>query len=242
MKKINRDNLPQHIAIIPDANRRWAKKKGLAPWRGHLAGAKAGVENTEAALELGIKCLSIWGGSWSNLTKRSDLEIKALFKLYESYFKKLLKRKEIHEHQVKVSVIGRWQELLPKSGIKAAKELMKVTQDYNGRLLNFFIGYNGTDEMISAIKSIVKEARNNKDLKVTPKLLKNHLWTGDLPPVDLLIRTGSNNDPHNSVGFMMWQTANVQYYFTNVMYPDFNKNEFIKAVKEYQRRERRLGK
>jgi len=242
MNKISKENLPQHIAVIPDANRRWARKRGLAPWRGHLAGAKAGVENIETALELGIKCFSLWGGSWNNLTKRSNFEVKALFKLYETYFKKLLKRKEIYEHQVKVNIIGRWPELLPKSGIKAANDLIKATKDYDQRFLSFFIGYNGTDEMIAAIKSIVKDARKDKNLRVTPKLLENHLWTHDLPPVDLLIRTGSSDDPHNSVGFMMWHTANAQYYFTNVMYPDFKKKEFIKAIKEYQARERRLGK
>jgi len=95
--------------------------------------------------------------------------------------------------------------------------------------------------MMAAIKSIVKEARTDKNMKVTEKVLKEHLWSGSLPSVDLLIRTGIENDPHNSVGFMMWHTANSQYYFTNTMYPDFGKKEFAKAIREYQKRERRLG-
>ena len=239
---MNKENLPTHIAIVPDANRRWAKKHGLLSWQGHLEGAKRCVDNVEAALELNIKCLSIWGGSYNNLTERSKVEVKFLFKIYEQYFKKLLKRKELHKDQVRVSIIGRWPELLPKSGIKAAKELIESTKGYKNKFLNILIGYNGTDEMLYAIKSIVKTTRERKNLKVTEKLLKDHLWSGHLPPVDLLIRTGSNDDPHNSVGFMMWHTASAQYYFTNIMYPDFNKKEFIKAIKEYQRRERRLGK
>jgi len=242
MNKMNKGNLPLHIAIIPDGNRRWAKKKGLAPWRGHIAGAKIGVEQSKVALNFGIYCLSFWGGSWNNLTNRSNVEINALLKLYVSYFRKCIKNKEIHENNVKVNVIGRWKELLSKSGIETAEELMRVTKNYDKRLLNFFIGYNGTDEMVAAVKGIVKEARVNKNLKVTPELLEKHLWTHDLPPVDLLIRTGINNDPHNSVGFMMWHTSNSQYYFTNTMYPDFGKKEFTKAIKEYQKRERRLGK
>lgn len=242
MEKIDKENLPNHIAIVPDANRRWAKKKGLLPWRGHLEGAKRGIDNAEAALELGIKCFSIWGGSYNNLTKRSKVEVNILFRIYEQYFRKLIKRKELNEHQIKVSIIGRWPELLPKSGIKAAKELINLTKDYNKKFLSFFIGYNGTDEMLYVIKSIVKKARKNKNLRVNEKVLREHLWSGHLPPVDLLIRTGSSDDPHNSVGFMMWNCANSQYYFTNTMYPDFNKKEFIKAIKEYQRRERRLGK
>jgi len=242
MNKMNKDNLPLHIAIIPDGNRRWAKKRKLSPLYGHIAGAKIGIEQSKVALNLGIYCLSFWGGSWNNLTKRSNVEVKALLKLYESYFRKCIKNKEIHENKVKVNIIGRWEELLPKSGIKTAKELIKITQNYDKRILNFFIAYNGTDEMMSAIKGIVKETRADKTLKVTPKLLEKNLWTHDLPPVDLLIRTGLENDPHNSVGFMMWHTANSQYYFTNTMYPDFGKKEFTKSIKEYQKRERRMGK
>lgn len=242
MNKTKEEVYPNHIAIVPDANRRWAKERNKKPWQGHVAGAERTKDLLQAALDLNIKCFSMWGGSWSNLTKRPKLEIKALFAIYERYFKKLIKNKEIYNNQVKVNIIGRWQELLPKSGIKAAKELIEKTKDHNERKLNFFIAYNGTDEMIYAIRSIVKEARVNKNLKITPEVLENHLWTHDLPPVDLLIRTGSNSDPHNSVGFMMWHTANVQYYFTNIKFPDFGRDEFIKAIKEYQRRERRLGK
>jgi len=242
MEKIKKEFLPQHVVIVPDGNRRWARKKGLAPWRGHIAGAKKGIEQSRTALDLGIYCLSFWGGSWNNLTKRSRVEVNILFKIYEQYFRKLAKNKEVHQNRVKVSIIGRWSEILPKSGIKAAKDLMEATKDYDGHLLNFFIAYNGTDEMLAAVKSIAREARKNKKLKVTEKVLKEHLWSGHLPTVDFLIRTGSGKDPHNSVGFMMWQTANSQLYFTNTCYPGFGKKEFIEAIKEYQRRERRLGK
>lgn len=239
---IDKKNLPQHVVIVPDGNRRWAKQRGLIPWRGHLKGAEKTKELLQTALDLGIYCLSLWGGSYENLTKRPKVEINVLFRIYERYFRELSKRKEIHQNQVKVNVFGRWPEILPNKGIKAIKELMEVTQDYNQHLLNFFIAYNGTDEMLYAIKGILREGRKNKNLKVTPELLKKHLWSGQLPPVDFLIRTGSQNDPHNSVGFMMWQTANSQYYFTNTMYPGFGKKEFIKAIKEFQERERRLGK
>lgn len=241
---IERDkkNLPNHVAIVPDGNRRWARKKGLAPWRGHLAGAKKTEEQVQAAFDLGLKCLSWWGGSWDNLTKRPKIEINNLFRIYERYFCKLIKTKEIYKNQVMVNIIGRWEELLPKSGIKAAKELIKATEDHKERLLNFFIAYDGCDEMISAIKNIIKQGRENKSLKITPELLKNNLWTKGLPTVDLLIRTGSSDDPHNSAGFMMWLTANSQLYFPKGYYPDFGRKEFIKAIEKYQKRERRMGK
>jgi len=239
---MNKKNFQQHVVVVPDGNRRWAKQKGLISWQGHLAGAEKTKELLQTVSDLGIYCFSLWGGSYENLTKRPKVEINALFRIYERYFRKLAKEKKVHQNQVKVNVIGRWQEILPNKGIQAIKELMEVTKKYNHHLLNFFIAYNGTDEMLEAIREILKEGRKNKNLKVTPEALRKHLWTGDLPPVDFLIRTGSNLDPHNSVGFMMWHTANSQYYFTNTMYPDFGRKEFIKAINNFNRRERRLGK
>jgi len=239
---IDKKNLPQHIAIVPDGNRRWAKQRGLAPWQGHLKGAEKTKELLQTVLDLGIYCLSLWGGSYENLTKRSKVEVNVLFRIYQRYFHKLAKEKEVHQNQVKINVIGRWPEVLPAKAIKSVEEVVKATENYNKHLLNFFIAYNGTDEMIYAIREILKQGRKNKNLKVTSELLKKHLWSGQLPPVDFLIRTGSRGDPHNSVGFMMWQTANSQYYFTNTMYPSFGRKEFIKAIKDFQKRERRLGR
>ena len=242
MDKIDKNNLPTHIAIVPDGNRRWAKKRNMAPWRGHVAGAEKTREQIEFAFDLGIECLSWWGGSYGNLTERSKIEINNLFRIYERYFKELIKKKEIYKDQVKVNIIGRWEEILPKSGIKAARDLMQATKNHKNRLLNFFIAYDGRDEMLSAIENIIKRSRKNRRLKITGDLLKENLWTKELPPVDLLIRTGSHQDPHNSAGFMMWLTANSQLYFPKGYYPDFGKKEFAQAIKEYQKRKRRFGK
>lgn len=232
-------NLPKHIVIIPDGNRRWAKEKGMAVWRGHLAGAEKTREQVKAALELGIKCLSWWGGSWGNLTKRSKNEVNNLFRIYEKYFRELIKSKEIYQKKVKVKVIGRWSEILPEKGKRTIKRLVELTKNHNQRKLNFLIAYDGQDEMITAIKNLVKKAGRKR---ITPALLKEYLWSGNLPPVDFLIRTGSWQDPHNSAGFMMWQTADSQLYFPKKYYPDFGRTEFIKAVQEYQKRQRRMGK
>lgn len=239
---MNKENLPKHIAIIPDGNRRWARQRKLAPWHGHFAGAEATKELLETAFDLGIKYVSIWGGSLDNLTKRPKAEVKFLFKIYEQYFRKLAKSKEICENKVKVNVFGRWSEILPKKGVEVIKELMGITKNYNQYLLNFFIGYNGTDEMLEAIKGILKKSQAKERIKVSPQLLKEHLWTSDLPPVDLLIRTGLQNDPHNSTGFMMWHCANSQLYFAKEFYPDFNKQAFLKAIRDFQKRERRKGR
>jgi len=242
MAQIDKNILPNHVAIVPDGNRRWARARGLADWQGHWSGAEKTREQVQAAFDLGIYCLSWWGGSWSNLTERSKIEINSLFRIYNKYFCELIKKKEIYQHQVKVNVIGRWKEILPAKAKEAAIKLEEATKGHNQRLLNFFIAYDGRDEMISAVKSLAREARRNKSLKITREVLKAHLWTAELPPVDLLIRTGSSADPHNSAGFMMWLTANSQLYFSKGYYPDFGKKEFLAAIKEYQNRERRLGK
>ena len=241
MSKSNQKNLPQHVVVVPDGNRRWAKKRGLASWQGHLAGAKTTEKIVKAAFDLGIPCLSFWVGSWDNLTKRPQVEVNSLFRIYERYFHKLAKSKEIHENQAKVNIFGQWSKVLPAKAIESIKEATRVTKNYNQYLLNFFIAYSGTDEMLQAIKGILKEGQKNKNLKVTSELLKSYLWTYHLPPVDFLIRTGSHNDPHNSAGFMMWHCADSQLYFAKEFYPDFNKEKFIKAIKEFQRRERRMG-
>lgn len=235
-------DLPKHVVIVPDGNRRWAKQKNLPPWQGHFKGAEITKEILQTALDLDIYCVSIWGGSWENLTKRPRLEVKALFKIYEEYMRRLIKRPEIDKYKIKVNVFGRWPEILPQNGQKAIRDIITTTKNHDQHLLNFFIGYNGTDEMLSAIQSIIKSARKNKNLKITESILKQHLWTGSLPPVDLLIRTGSKNDPHNSAGFMMWQTADSQFYFSEKFYPDFDKTAFIKALEDFKNRQRRLGK
>ena len=126
--------------------------------------------------------------------------------------------------------------------IDAFDTIIDTTKMYDNHCFIYYIGYNGTDEMIHAIKEIVEDSKKNENLQITESVLENHIWSGSLPPVDLVIRTGVDNDHHNSAGFMMWKTANSQYYFTKIKHPDFTNDEFMKAIKDYQNRERRLGK
>ena len=242
--KNNKDNnnLPTHVALIPDGNRRWASDKNLPTSVGHSTGSKRILKSYLLAFNLGIYCVSVWGSSYENLTKRSTLEIKSLFKIYKKGFESLLNRPELHEKKIRVMILGRWREVLDKSVIETADKLMDTTKMYDGRSLNFYIGYNGTDEMIHAIKEIVEESKKDEKIQITENVLEKYLWSGSLPPVDLIIRTGVDKDPHNSAGFMMWKTANSQYYFTKIKCPEFTENEFMKAIKNYQNRERRLGK
>jgi len=230
---------PKHIALIPDGNRRWAKRRKLSPWLGHQEGLKALEKILEKALELKVPYFTFWGSSWDNLTKRPKREVNFLIKVYNQGLKKILKEKRVHQHKVKVRIIGRWSKILPSNTKKLIKEVTKLTKNYQKHHLTFLLAYDGRDEMIDCIKNIIK--KRIPPQKITPQIIKEHLWTKDLPPVDLIIRTGCENDPHNSAGFMMWETAYSQWYFTKTLFPDFSPQEFIKALKSYSQRERRLG-
>lgn len=233
-------NTPKHVAIIPDGNRRWARKKGLKPWIGHQKGVNYFEKVLEKAIELKIPYLTFWGGSFDNLTKRAKIELNFLFKVYTSQFKMMLTDERIHNNKVKVNVLGRWQEILPPKTQSAIEETIKKTRDYNQHFLTFLLAYNGTDEMLNCIQKVTELAKQ-KPIKVTEKLIKENLWTKDLPPVDLIIRTGCESDPHNSTGFMMWDAAYSQFHFTKTLFPDFSPREFEEIIKDYSERERRLG-
>ncbi len=234
-------NIPNHIAVIPDGNRRWARKRGLQPWMGHRAGIKSLEKILDKSLELKIPYFTFWSGSWDNLTKRSKAEINFLFRIYTEHFKRAVKDKRIHQNKVKINVFGRWKEILPKSTQRAIEGATEATKDYDNHFLTFLLAYDGTDEITDCIQKIVKLA-NNEIIKVTEKLIKENLWTKDLPPVDLVIRTGCENDPHISAGFMMWDTAYSQLYFTKAFFPAFTPKEFEEIIKDYAQRQRRFGK
>lgn len=234
-------NIPNHVAIIPDGNRRWARQKGLKPWIGHEKGAEDFEKVLEKALELKIPYITFWAGSFDNLTKRSKIETNFLFKVYTEYFKRITADKKTYSNSVKINVFGRWQEVLPRNAQEAVKKAVQATKSHKKHVLTFLVAYNGTDEMVDCIQKIVKSSRA-KPLKVTERLIKQNLWTKDLPPVDLVIRTGSEQDPHNSTGFMMWDTAYSQFYFTKTLFPDFGPKEFEKIIKEYSQRQRRFGR
>lgn len=231
------NNLPGHVAIIPDGNRRWAKEKGLAPWEGHEAGAKIFEQLIKAALEKGIECFSLWGSSMDNLIKRPITEKKALLDIYKKYFERLLTGKEIYENEVQVNVIGRWEEQFPESLKQVIYEIINKTKHYKKKTLNFMLAYSGTDDMLRAIQKI--KDTHSLEKKITKDDVKKNLMTANLPAVDFMIRTGG--EPHNSNGFMMWDTADAQLYFFEGNFPDFSVSEFEKSLIEYARRGRRFG-
>ena len=233
-------NIPLHIAIIPDGNRRWARKRGFSLQSGHIKGVEALKEILTKVIELKIRYFTFWGSSWDNLTKRSKTEANFLFKTYTKQFKKILEDKEIYQNKIKITVLGRWKEILPKETQEAIEKAQNLTRDYNNYFLTFLLAYNGTDEMIDCIQKIA-DSEKIKKMKITKELVKENLWTKNLPPVDLIIRTGSENDHHISAGFMMWDIAYSQLRFTRTLFPAFGAEEFEEIIKDYSTGERRYG-
>ncbi len=232
-------NLPKHIAIIPDGNRRWAKTKGLKPWQGYSYGTETFEKIYREIIKLGIPYTTFWIASMDNLTKRPKREINFLLNVFAKHFPRLAKEDFIHKNEVKINAIGRWREMLPKKVVEAVEMPIKATKNYTKYTLTFLMAYNGDDELISAIKKIAKKAKSEK-LKISWQSLKDFLWTKDLPPVDLLIRT--SGEPHLSASFLSWHLGYAQLAFPKVFFPDFSKKEFLKVIEEYQKRERRFGK
>jgi undecaprenyl diphosphate synthase len=235
--------IPMHVAIVPDGNRRWARRRGLKPWQGHEEGAKM-IENiSRAALRLGVKYITFWGSSVDNLTRRPFEEKRELLKIYEKYFKRLIEGEDVYKNKTRIGVFGRWEEQFPGKLKRILKEGIDKTRQHADNFMNFLLAYNGDDELLSAMQSIVSKGVNQgkKDIMAEEEF-RAHLMTGTLPDVDLLIRTGVEGDPHNSAGFLMWHTRNSQYYFSEKMFPDFNELEFEKAIQDFARRSRRFGK
>ena len=228
----------KHLAIIPDGNRRWAKKKGLPSFFGHRKGAEITEKILRAALNLEIPYVTFWGCSLNNVVKRSKTEINFLFNLFGKYFKKLAEDKDIYQKEVKINVFGQWEKLFPEKVRHSIKNAIEKTKNHKKYQLTFLLAYSGSDEMVEAIKKITK----SKKLEINEKLIKNNLWTKDLPIVDLIIRTGEGiNWSHNSDGFMMWEAANAQLYSTDTLWPDFSEKELKEAIEKYQKIERRMG-
>jgi len=235
---IEEQNIPNHVAVIPDGNRRWAASQGLKSWDGHDEGAKNIEKLVRLALKKGVRCITFWGSSVDNLTKRPLEEKLALLRIYEEYFKRLISSSDIVENEVRINVIGRWREQFPNSLVKIIQDGIEKTRNNKKNILNFMLAYSGVDEMIQAMQNIVEKCESN--IKITKEVIKNNLMTAEIPPVDYIIRTGG--EPHNSSGFMMWDAADAQLYFSEKMFPAFGENEFESALEEYGNRKRRLGK
>lgn len=233
---LDSERLPKHVAIIMDGNRRWAKQKGLPVLQGHRAGSRATRRVIEACVELGIPILTLYAFSTENW-RRPSLEVQSLLRLMEVTLKK--ERNELHANGVRVRHIG-VKDGLPESLVKTLQETEEMTKNNDALLLNVAINYGGRNELVRAIRSIAQKVLEGqlKPEEIDENVVDAHLDTSGLPDPDLLIRTGSECRVSN---FLLWQIAYTELYVTPTLWPDFDKKEFLLALLDYQRRERRFG-
>ena len=229
-------NVPQHIAIILDGNGRWAKSKGMPRNYGHAQGSKNVERICEEAWRLGIKYLTVYAFSTENWNRPKN-EVDALMKLLRNYMKTCLKTAE--KNRMKVRVIGD-KTKLDEDIRTRIEELEAATINNDGLNFQIALNYGSRDEMIRAIRRLAKdcEAGKVKSEDISEEMFEGYLDTHDIPDPDLLIRTSGELRLSN---YLLWQLAYTEFYFTDVLWPDFTKEELKKAIEHYNRRERRFG-
>lgn len=234
--KIDSKVLPNHIAIIMDGNGRWAKQHTMGRIRGHKKGAQAVRTVVRSCREIGIKHLTLFALSTENLGRPAD-EVQALMSLLDEYLSKELK--ELQKQEIRLTAIGQLNNLNKKVKEKLL-ETMAATVNNKQMILNLALSYGGRDEIISAIKKLIEDTRSDKVQlnDINKEMFSSYLQTSDLPDPDLLIRTSGEFRISN---FLLWQLAYTELYFTDVLWPDFKKDDLLKAIASYQKRERRFG-
>ncbi len=237
MIDISKDELPQHIAIIMDGNGRWAKKRGLTRSVGHRAGMEKIREITQLCSDFGVKILTIYAFSCQNW-KRPRREVNFLMSGFKRYLDK--EKDDLNKKGTRFRVIGR-RRRLSSSLQNKIEEVMSLTKDNKDFFLNLAIDYGGQEEIIDAAKALIKEVvRGSLAVEeIDIDLFKQYLYLRDLPSPDLLIRTGGEYRVSN---FLLWHIAYTELWMTPVFWPDFGKKEFLMALKDYAKRERRFGK
>lgn len=235
--QIDLQRVPQHVAVIMDGNGRWAKGKGMERIFGHKNALTAVRESVAAATDIGVKAITLYAFSTENWN-RPKLEVKALMTLLVTSLKKELPG--FQENGVKVNAIGDLKSL-PSKAQKVLAEVIDATKDNGKIVLTFALSYGSREEIVNTIQNISKKVVNNQLTieEIDENVINSHLYTFNLPDVDLMIRTSGEQRISN---FLLWQMAYAELYFTNVLWPDFRKSDFFDAVIEYQNRERRFGK
>ncbi|ASJ06822.1 polyprenyl diphosphate synthase [Thermococcus pacificus] len=239
LEKVKSRELPSHVAIIMDGNRRWARKLEKPPWYGHLFGSKKLEEILEWCHELGIRTLTVYAFSTENF-KRTPEEVNALMNLFEQKFKELIQDERVHKYGIRVNVLGR-KELLPENVRKAAEEAERVTRKYTNYTLNVALAYGGRSEIADAVKDIVRDVQEGRISveDIDEGLIKRYLYYPNMSDPDIVIRTGGEVRISN---FLLYQIAYSELFFVDVYFPEFRKIDFLRIIREYQKRQRRFGR
>ena len=233
MDEIDRKNLPKHIAITMDGNGRWAKAQGKNRAFGHKNGVQSVRETVESAVENNIEFLTLYAFSTENWL-RPKLEVNSLMNLLVSSI--ISETKTLMKNDIKLMAIGEINKI-PKTAKNKLNSVIEKTQNNSKMTLILAISYSGRWEILNAVKKIIK---NNVDAnEINEHLFEQYLDTKSVPDPELVIRTSGERRISN---FLLWQIAYSELYFTNVLWPDFRKKDFINAIVEYQKRDRRFGK
>jgi len=236
-EQLNIENLPKHIAIIMDGNGRWAKQKGRLRIFGHENGTKSVREITEACAQLNIENLTLYAFSTENWN-RPKIEVKTLMKLLISSLKSEINT--LQDNDIKLNTIGNTNDL-PKKVQRELLDVIEQTKTNTRMTLTLALSYGSRDELLNTIKQISIKVKNNiiSPEKIDESVINEHLYTRNLPDVDLLIRTSGEQRISN---FLLWQIAYAELFFTDILWPDFTKDNLYEAILCYQNRERRFGK
>ena len=228
--------IPEHIAVIMDGNRRWAKQKNLPSKMGHREGALRVTDLVRNCADIGVKYLSVYAFSTENWS-RDKMEIDYLMNLLIEFVVKELNN--LHKNDVKITMMGNIEDL-PDKTRKEVRRSVELTKHNKTLHLNIALSYGSRNEIIRAVKNLISDYENNKINidEINDESFKRYLFTSDMPDPDLLIRTSGEMRLSN---FLLYQLAYTEFYFTDVLWPDFNREELLKAIENYQHRKRRYG-
>lgn len=235
MEKIDNELMPQHVAIILDGNRRWAKERNLPSLKGHQKGFENIRDLTPYIIDRGVKVLSVYAFSEQNFN-RSEEEVSYLMDIFVNMFKKECKK--LNDENIKIVFSGR-RNRLRADVVEAMEEISRITKDNTKGIFNICIGYSGQQEVADMTKKLCEMYKNGEVSldDITPEFVQHNLYQ-DLPPVDLMIRTSGEFRLSN---FMMYQCSYAEFYFPEVKFPSFDREEFEKAILEFNKRNRRFG-
>ena len=237
--EVMKGQIPHHMAIIMDGNRRFAQEFGLHPLEGHEKGKDKLEEVMEWCLEVGVKILTVYAFSTENLRREPD-EVGRLMDMFAINFKKLAEDDRLHKNKIRVKAMGQL-ELLPEIVQDAISLAEEKTKDYDSYFYNIAIAYGSREEITHAIRRVARDVKDGTigiD-DIDEALFSKYLYTGDFPDPDLVLRTSGEERISN---FLLWQLAYSELYFTDVYWPGFRKIDFLRAIRSYQQRQRRFGK
>lgn len=229
--------IPRHVVIIPDGNRRWAAAHRVPQLEGHRVGIGKLRSVVEWCREFGVKAITFWGFSLENF-RRDKEEVGGLMRLFELKFDELRSKSELHENKIRVRFFGK-RELLSRKLQQKLAEVEKETEGYSDYNLNILLAYGGRQELVDAANAAIADAKSGKIAEVSEESFGNYMYMHGLPEPDLIIRTSGEQ---RLSGILPWDGEYSELYFCQKLWPDFGKEDFKAALDEFARRKRRFGK